>query len=159
METKTQTTFPRMHVSLYVNDLDKTIAFYDKFFGQEPSKIKDRYAKYELDAPALIISFIEGKNVKPEFGHLGFQVETKEELNDRLNIARGYNLVEKEEIGTACCYAIQDKFWTADPDGYQWEVYYFHEDAEFNDPRVQEEAGVACCSGLETKEKAEGACC
>jgi len=29
----------------------------------------------------------------------------------------------------------------ADPDGYQWEVYYFHEDVEFNDPRISERRG------------------
>ena len=158
METTKTTTFPRMHVSLYVKDIERTIDFYSKFFGVDPSKVKDKYAKFELDQPALIISFIEGEASASKFGHLGFQVETKEELNDRLNLARGHNLVEKEEIGTACCYAIQDKFWVSDPDGYHWEVYYFHSDAEFNDPRREEEAGVACCN-LNTEEKAEAACC
>ena len=57
-------------------------------------------------------------------------------------------LVQREEIGTNCCYARQDKFWVNDPDGTEWEVYYFHEDAEFNDPRYQDEydqADVAQC--------------
>ena len=150
--------FPRMHVSYYVSNLDQTEAFYRKFFDAEPAKVKDKYLKFELSEPSLVISFIENPDkVKPEFGHLGFQVETKEELNDRLNLARGMNLVEKEEIGTACCFAIQDKYWVADPDGYQWEVYYFHEDAEFNDPRDEKE--TAACCGLETANKQEAACC
>ena len=50
-----------------------------------------------------------------------------------------------EEIGTACCYAVQDKFWVTDPDGVQWEVYYFHEDVEFNDPKYAMEDASACC--------------
>ncbi len=150
--------YPKMHVSLYVSDLERTKEFYSNFFGENPVKTKDKYLKFELEKPALIISFIENADkVGAGFGHLGFQVETKEELNDRLNIARGMNLVEKEEIETACCYAIQDKFWAADPDGYQWEVYYFHEDAEFNDPRIDQEKS-ACC-GLESSPKQEAACC
>lgn len=55
-------------------------------------------------------------------------------------------MVSLEEIGTACCYALQDKFWAADPDGHQWEVYYFHEDVEFNDPHYALEDAKACCT-------------
>lgn len=138
--------FPRMHVSLYVSNLAETVDFYNTFFGQRADKIKAGYAKYILDRPSLIISFVENQErVHSNFGHLGFQVETKQEMEDRLAIARKQNIVHKEEMGTACCYAVQDKFWVNDPDGYQWEVYYFHEDAEFNDPHYESEAAAACC--------------
>lgn len=40
---------------------------------------------------------------------------------------------------------MQDKFWATDPDGVQWEVYYFHEDAEFNDPHYENQDASACC--------------
>ncbi len=145
MNNQSSTKFPRMHVSLFVTDIHKTIDFYTQFFDQEPSKIKAGYAKFELEHPSLIISFIEG-SPSSTFGHLGFQVETKEELNQKLNLARGRNLVKEVELETACCYAIQDKFWVADPDGFQWEVYYFHQDVEFNDPRLETEPAKACCS-------------
>ena len=139
-------TFPRMHVSLYVSDIAKTTGFYTAFFGQEPAKVRPGYAKYVLDKPSLIISFVENAaRVQQNFGHLGFQVETETELDQRLNIARTQNLVAKEEMGTNCCYAKQDKFWATDPDGVQWEVYYFHEDAEFNDPHYSTETADACC--------------
>ncbi|MCB9234488.1 MAG: VOC family protein [Bacteroidia bacterium] len=138
--------FPRMHVSLYVSDLEASRKFYTTFFGQEPVKVKPGYAKYVLEKPSLIISFVEhADRVGAGFGHLGFQVETPEELEIRLAAARKSGLVALEETGTACCYAVQDKFWAMDPDGYRWEVYYFHQDAEFNDPRYQTEA-EACCS-------------
>lgn len=127
--------FPRMHVSLYVSNLAQTVDFYNAFFGRRAEKIRHRYAKYVLDAPSLIISFIENENrVRANFGHLGFQVGTQAEMEERLAVARQQGIVSSEEIGTACCYAVQDKFWVNDPDGHQWEVYYFHEDAEFNDP-------------------------
>ena len=136
-----------MHVSLYVNDIQKSVAFYTQFFGQEPTKVKTNYAKYTLDKPSLIISFVENKDrVQANFGHLGFQVETLQELNEKLEIAKEKNIVSKEEIGTNCCYAKQDKFWANDPDGIQWEVYYFHEDAEFNDPHYEITEATACCT-------------
>ena len=139
--------FPRMHVSLYVSDIEQTIAFYNLFFGIEPVKIKPGYTKYVLDSPSLIISFVENKErVQQNFGHLGFQVETVEELNKRLWDARLKKIVAKEEVGTNCCYAKQDKFWASDPDGIQWEVYYFHEDAEFNDPHYESPMATACCT-------------
>ncbi len=135
-----------MHVSLYVSDLQKTIPFYSSFFDKEPVKVKPGYAKYVLDSPSLIISFVENKErVQQNFGHLGFQVETVEELNKRLWEARMKHLVSKEETGTNCCYAKQDKFWVSDPDGVQWEAYYFHEDAEFNDPHYEMSEASACC--------------
>ncbi|TGE08621.1 ArsI/CadI family heavy metal resistance metalloenzyme [Hymenobacter fodinae] len=142
--------FPRMHVSLYVSDLTATVNFYTAFFGQPAVKVRRGYAKYVLDKPALIISFVENaERVASNFGHLGFQVETVAEMEQRLEQARKSGLVAREEIGTNCCYAKQDKFWVNDPDGVEWEVYYFHEDAEFNDPRYQQEydqaASSQCC--------------
>ena len=138
--------FPRMHVSLYVSNLAASVNFYTTFFGQAAEKIKPGYAKYILEKPSLIISFIENpERVQQNFGHLGFQLETVEEMSEWLNKARLQGIVSREEIGTSCCYAIQDKFWATDPDGVQWEVYYFHEDAEFNDPHYASQDASACC--------------
>ncbi len=149
-----ETQFPRMHVSLYVSDLTATVNFYTTFFGKPASKIKEGYAKYELENPGLVISFIENpERVQQNFGHLGVQVGSKEEMERRLEVARTQGIVSLEEIGTACCYAVQDKFWVNDPDGVQWEVYYFHEDAEFNDPKYGQEDTGACCMPLERSEK------
>ena len=135
-----------MHVSLYVSNLAASVNFYSTFFGQPATKVKPGYAKYVLDSPSLIISFIENpERVQANFGHLGFQVETFEEMSNRLVQARAQGIVSKEEIGTSCCYAVQDKFWATDPDGVQWEVYYFHEDAEFNDPHYESQDASACC--------------
>lgn len=155
------TQFPRMHVSLYVKNIEETVGFYDKFFGQNADKVKPGYAKYMLEKPSLIISFVENEAaVKSAFGHLGFQVETAEELEQRLQAAKSNNMVELEEKGTACCYSVQDKFWVADPDGHRWEVYHFHEDVEFNDPHyAMAGESEACCSPkVLVKEQAAGCC-
>ena len=145
--------YPRMHVSLYVSDIGKSTDFYTQFFGQEPAKVKPGYAKYILEHPSLIISFVENKDrVQQNFGHLGFQVESVEDLNIKLWEAKKQGLVTKEETGTNCCYAKQDKFWVNDPDGVQWEVYYFHADSEFNDAHYETAEATACCTPAE-KEK------
>jgi len=136
-----------MHVSLYVTNIQESINFYSKFFNQDPEKIKPGYAKYLLNQPPLIISFVENKDrVQSNFGHLGFQVETLEELQLRTELAKSLNLISKEEKNSNCCYAKQDKFWVNDPDNIQWEVYYFHEDAEFNDPHFHISHEVNCCT-------------
>jgi len=161
---KMKTNYPRMHASFYVKDLEKTIQFYTEFFGQDPDKIEHRYTKFTLDEPSLIISFIENpQKVSSNFGHLGFQVDSVEELKSRLDKANAKNLVKLEEKGTSCCYAIQDKFWVTDPDGIQWEVYYFHSDSKFNDPRYSfgekdSKDESACCTTEETSKEIQNCC-
>ncbi len=153
------TPFPRMHVSLYVSDIHKSIEFYTNFFNQEPTKVRPQYAKYVLEKPSLIISFVENRErVQSNFGHLGFQVETLQELNERLEVASRKDLVSRQEIGTNCCYAKQDKFWVNDPDNVQWEVYYFHSDAEFNDPHYEMKDASACCTVSSKEVKSNCGC-
>ncbi|HIP32943.1 MAG TPA: glyoxalase/bleomycin resistance/dioxygenase family protein [Crocinitomicaceae bacterium] len=148
-----QSKFPRMHLSFYVSELAATVNFYNTFFGQPASKVKSGYVKYELDSPGLIISFIENsERVQSNFGHIGIQVGSKEEMEKMLEIAKKQNIVSLEEIGVSCCYAVQDKFWVDDPDGIQWEIYYFHEDVEFNDPKFEREDASACCMPQEKTE-------
>ena len=144
--------FPRMHVSLYVADIAKTVSFYEKFFGVKAAKVKSDYAKFVLEKPSLIISFVlNQEKVGATFGHLGFQVDSEEILKEKLLLAQKNGQVYLEEVGTNCCYATQDKFWAKDPDGYMWEVYYFHADAEFNDPRYANESAEACCTPAKPK--------
>ena len=150
----TNTKLPRIHMSFYVSDLAATVNFYTTFFGQSASKVKKGYAKYEMENPGLIITFIENpERVQANFGHVGIQVALKEEMEAKLKIAREQGVVSLEEIGVSCCYAVQDKFWATDPDGIQWEVYYFHEDSEFNDPKYIGKEVNACCSPTEEKVK------
>lgn len=141
-----KTVFPRMHVSLYVANINKTVAFYEKFFSTKATKVKPGYAKFELAEPSLIISFVENKERVPKnYGHLGFQVATETDLEKYKTKVIAQNLGILEEKGTSCCYAVQDKFWVKDPDGYNWEVYYFHEDAEFNDIQYTKTENEVCC--------------
>jgi hypothetical protein len=37
-------------------------------------------------------------------------------------------LLTRDEMQTSCCYAVQDKTWVRDPDGYEWEVFVVLQD-------------------------------
>jgi len=41
--------FPKMHVSLYVKDIEKTVSFYETFFNQKVEKKRVGYAKFHLE--------------------------------------------------------------------------------------------------------------
>ena len=136
--------FPRMHVSYYVSNIDATIEFYTRFFGTKPVKIKNGYAKFVLTEPSLNISFVESKqSIVPSFIHFGIEVDDPELLQQKLESAVSHQLIVDEEKEVNCCYARQDKFWVTDPDGYKWEVYYFKEDVEQNDPKYSVD-GICC---------------
>ncbi len=138
--------FPRMHVSYYVTDINKTVAFYNELFGTEPEKVKENYAKYILESPALIISFIENPPlVQNNFGHLGFQVQDEDTFLEMHKYFKGKNMINLEEMGVSCCYAVQNKFWLNDPDNYKWEIYQFVADANFEDPHNKSTNTEVCC--------------
>jgi catechol 2,3-dioxygenase-like lactoylglutathione lyase family enzyme len=134
---------PNVHVHLHVSNLDASRAFYERFLGAAPVKVKPGYVKF-LPALAPINLALSagappsGKNVD----HLGFQVETRERVAELLGRARAAGLAVREEMGTDCCYANQDKFWVTDPDGVEWEVYHLNHDVE-GDEAPREAAG--CC--------------
>jgi hypothetical protein len=144
-----------------VSDIKQSLKFYDELFGQSSSKLRPGYLKYELESLGLIISFVENKElVKSNFGHLGIQVFSEEALKAYSSRIQKAGLKVREEIGTSCCYAVQDKFWVSSPDGVEWEIYLFKEDSLFNDPHYTQEGASACCSSsLEVAElKEENSC-
>lgn len=113
----------RFHVHVAVNNLEEGIAFYSKVFGTQPTVQKSDYAKWMLEDPRLNFA-ISSRGGKPGVNHLGFQLDTDEELK-----AMHAQLVEAdaglaEEIGANCCYAKSDKYWVTDPAGVAWETYH-----------------------------------
>ncbi len=64
-----------------------------------------------------------------------------------------------DERDTACCYALQDKVWVADPAGNRWEVYTLLGDVEENDEEHDhhhDAQPAACCTPTAGE---ESACC
>lgn len=148
----------RFHVHLSVENLADSIRFYSAMFHQTPTVEKADYAKWMLDDPRVNFA-ISQRGQKPGLDHLGFQVESGDELaeiNQRLAAAE---MPVTEEMNTACCYAKSDKYWSVDPQGIAWEA--FHSLATiptFNGAEpVAAEAKTACCPPAKAETK-KGCC-
>jgi catechol 2,3-dioxygenase-like lactoylglutathione lyase family enzyme len=116
----------RVHISLPVNDLEKSRDFYHALFNQPASKEKDDYINFRLDEPAIHLSLIRGQS-RPDHGceHFGVELPTAEEFSDweRRLTKRVPELAEREP-GAECCYAKANKVWLTDPDGHRWEIWH-----------------------------------
>ena len=144
----------RFHVHVAVSDITQSIGFYSALFGAQPSVQKPDYAKWMLDDPH--INFAISKRTE-RFGvnHLGFQVDSDDELRGmRDQLAKADSAV-LEESGANCCYATSDKYWVTDPQGVPWETFhslgaipvYGDGAIEATDKVELNSAPSSCCSG------------
>lgn len=113
----------RLHVHVTVENLEKTIHFYSKMFGQEPTVLKKDYAKWMLEDP-LVNFAVSNRSKQKGVDHLGIQVESEEELKAVQKALLEAESPIKEEVCTSCCYAKSDKYWVEDPDGVVWEAFH-----------------------------------
>jgi catechol 2,3-dioxygenase-like lactoylglutathione lyase family enzyme len=113
----------RFHVHVAVDDLAANIRFYSTVFGTEPAVVKDDYAKWMLEDPRVNFA-ISSRGAKPGLDHLGFQVESDEELAGlREQVARA-EIAALEQQAASCCYAQSNKYWITDPQGIAWETFH-----------------------------------
>ncbi len=141
----------RLHIHLAVEDLASSIRFYSALFASQPTVEKTDYAKWMLDDPRVNFA-ISQRGATPGLDHLGIQVENGTELAEMHARLSDAALPVDEQIGTACCYARSDKYWTVDPQGVAWETYQtlgevptFGESR--NAPAAESNADAsACCS-------------
>lgn len=126
------------HLSLDVPDLGAAVAFYRELFALEPAKERPGYAKFELADPPLVLTLQQAPS--PGLSHLGLRVGSSADVDETAGRLRDGGLATLEERETACCYALQDKVWVADPAGHRWEVYTVLAD-------VETEQAEACCAG------------
>lgn len=134
----------RMHIHVAVADLATSIDFYTRLFGLAPSVTKPDYAKWMLDDPRVNFA-ISARGLKPGIDHLGFQVDSEDELADLRGQfdAAGLAMVSQEK--TTCCYAESNKHWLTDPQGIAWETWHTLADAP-TFGAAQTQADSACCA-------------
>lgn len=161
----------RFHIHLAVKELATNIQFYSRLFGQEPTKQREDYAKWELEDPRVNFA-ISSRGHEVGVNHLGFQAENEEELGGLRKLALAASdgqLLDEGEA--ACCYAKSDKHWTIDPQGIAWEHFHtmgevesFGQDGLSSDDsaccvpvRDDEQSGAGCCVPNENTEKS--GCC
>jgi catechol 2,3-dioxygenase-like lactoylglutathione lyase family enzyme len=119
----------KAHIAIHVQDVTKSIDFYRKLFGIEPSKVRIGYAKFDVANPPLSFTLNEGATEKRAgLSHWGIQVATTDGVLATRGQWRERGLLTRDEMKTECCYALQDKAWVRDPDGNEWEVFAVLED-------------------------------
>src|SRR5204863_9961252 len=143
----------KAHVSINVRNVERSIDFYRKMLGTEPSKVRTGYAKFDVQNPPLNLALNEVPDLSGAgaLSHLGLQVASTEDVLAMRQRWAEAGLVTRDEMQTDCCYATQDKTWVRDPGGNQWEAFVVLKD---NLPEVERAgacattsaAGCACAS-------------
>ncbi len=131
----------KTHISLNISNIERSVEFYTKMLGVKPVKIKSDYAKFDVVDPPLNLTMNQTKVEKGgSLSHLGVQVESTEAVQIVSKRWQENGLLTLDEMGTECCYALQDKVWASDPDGNSWEVFTVLADVE----SVNNEAATCC---------------
>ena len=113
----------RFHVHMSVDNLDEAVRFYSTLFATSPAVRQADYAKWLLEDPRVNLA-ISTRRRPQGVNHLGFQVDTDDELRSmraQLETADARLVAEKDQ---ACCYARSDKYWVTDPTGIAWETFH-----------------------------------
>jgi catechol 2,3-dioxygenase-like lactoylglutathione lyase family enzyme len=121
----------QFHVTLCVSDLAKSVRFYDCLLGRPPVLQHGKYARFEVESPALVLVLYEG--ARPPGGalnHVGLRLTSSEELVELQRRMEAAGISTQRQEGVECCYAKQTKFWVTDPDGTLWELYVLEGDIE-----------------------------
>ncbi len=113
----------RLHVHVAVKELEQAINFYNTLFNQQATVVKDDYAKWLLDDPAINFAISDRGN-QPGLNHLGFQVDNDDELEEISQRLEKANIDTLADLDAQCCYAHSDKYWTKDPAGIPWENFH-----------------------------------
>ena len=136
----------RFHVHVAVDDLDANIRFYSTIFGAPPTVAKNDYAKWMIEEPRINFA-ISSRGLKAGLDHLGFQVDSEEELRVSRKQVADAEIAALDQPDTQCCYARSDKYWTTDPQGIAWETYRTLGQAElFGAVTTQAAESSACCA-------------
>ena len=114
----------KVHVALNTPRFDESVRFYRTFLGLEPVKHKPGYAKFDVAEPGLNLTLNASSEVGPgALNHLGIQVASTAAVKEAAARLKTEGLATFEEANVDCCYALQDKIWVTDPNGYKWEVF------------------------------------
>ena len=138
----------KAHLAINVRDVNRSIDFYRKLFGLEPSKVRTGYAKFNVENPPLNFSLNQHEfETAGALSHLGIQVASTDDVLKTREAWAEKGLITRDEMGTNCCYATQDKTWVKDPDGNEWEVFVVLEDNLPEAAQLPVQAAEGACCG------------
>lgn len=127
----------KLHLSMRVADLKSAIPFYSALFNQEPSVLRDGYAKWDVSDPAVNF-VVEAGGQAGGLDHVGIQVENSDELSEMADRMRGMGRPFLDVEETTCCYAKMEKAWVKGDAGEAWEAFltHSHDETEYGTDRV-----------------------
>ncbi len=151
----TDPTPARVQLALNVDDLDAAVRYYARLLGTEPAKQRPGYANFAVDRPPLKLVLIENAGAPERLNHLGIELGSVQDVDAEQSRLGRAGITSTDENG-ACCYAVQDKFWTEPaPDGERWEFYTVLADS----PTFAGGADDVCCGTPVAAETSTGSAC
>lgn len=119
----------KAHLALNVREVEKSIEFYRRMLGIEPSKVRSGYAKFDVQNPPLNLTLNQNQfRERGALSHMGIQVASTKDVLAMRQKWMDAGLETRDEMQTNCCYAVQDKTWIQDPDGNEWEAFVVLQD-------------------------------
>jgi hypothetical protein len=113
----------RFHLHISVESLDESVRFYSILFSAQPTVREADYAKWMLEDPRINFA-ISARHRSTGVDHLGFQVDSDEELRGMHEQLEAADRRLIQEDAQPCCYARSDKYWVTDPTGIAWETFH-----------------------------------
>lgn len=113
----------RFHLHMSVENLDQSIRFYSTLFAADPTLRQADYAKWMIEDPRANFA-ISTRRQPIGINHLGFQVDTDQELRGLHTQLQAADARLIQEDDQPCCYAHSDKYWVTDPTGIAWETFH-----------------------------------
>src|SRR5262245_58839958 len=93
------------HVALNVSDLGRAVEFYRALFGVEPAKHSKDTAKFEIEAPPLVLSLEPlYHRASDSFNHMGLRLSDADAVRRAEARMRERGLVADREDDVECCY-------------------------------------------------------
>lgn len=126
----------RVHISIPTRNLEKSLQFYRRLFDTPPSKVRDRYANFRLDEPAIHLALVEQEREQSTGhsphgpSHFGVELKDREMFDRWRERFEREGLAGRDEKDVVCCYARAEKVWFNDPDGHAWEIWVRTADAD-----------------------------
>ena len=139
----------RFHVHVAVDDLQASVRFYSTLFATSPAVLKPDYAKWMLDEPRINFA-ISSRGDAVGVNHLGFQVDSEQELDALRGRLQRADERMHEQRGQPCCYARSDKYWVTDPAGVAWESFHTLETIPVFGDETRVAKQDACCVPAES---------
>jgi catechol 2,3-dioxygenase-like lactoylglutathione lyase family enzyme len=102
------------HVSLNVNDVQASIAFYARLFGASVRNQRPGHASFDLSAPSLFLVLDEKPRTGANADHFGVLLASAEDLDEAAAHFDRAGIPSAREA---------TKIWVRDPDGNSWEFF------------------------------------